>query len=66
MRDHLRAFLEFLELNRNASPHTVRAYDSDLTQLLRSLAEARSLQVSELAPADVDREGIRRLAAALR
>jgi site-specific recombinase XerD len=38
MRDHLKAFLEHLRLNENASPHTVRAYDSDLTQYLAFLA----------------------------
>ena len=30
----LKAFLEFLALNRNASAHTVRAYESDLSQFL--------------------------------
>jgi integrase/recombinase XerC len=59
LRGVLRAFLSFLELNRNASPHTVRAYDSDLTQLLASLARSKSRRMSELAPADVDAEGIR-------
>ena len=32
--DHLKSFLQFLRLNRNLSPHTVRAYESDLTQFL--------------------------------
>lgn len=59
MREHLRAFLEFLELNRNASPHTVRAYDSDLTQFLDSLARSKSRKVSDLFPSDLDQDGIR-------
>jgi integrase/recombinase XerC len=59
MREHLRGFLEFLQLNRNASRHTVRAYDSDLTQFLDSLARSRSRKVSELTPADVNADGIR-------
>ena len=42
-----RASCEFLELNRNVSPHTVRAYDSDLTQFLAHLAGAtRSRRVA--------------------
>src|SRR5512142_880986 len=59
MRDHLRAFLQHLELNRNASLHTVRAYDSDLSQFLESLAHTRQKKVSELSPADIDHLAIR-------
>ena len=32
--DHLQHFLEHLRLNRNVSPHTVAAYQSDLTQFI--------------------------------
>jgi integrase/recombinase XerC len=59
MRELLKAFLQYLELNRNASLHTVRAYDSDLTQFLDALARARQRKVSELVPTDIDPEGIR-------
>ena len=38
MKQHVRDFLEHLQLNENASPHTVRAYESDLAQFLTFLA----------------------------
>jgi integrase/recombinase XerC len=59
VRDHLKAFLEHLRLNENASPHTVRAYDSDLTQYLAFLASHAGRRVSELTPADLDHLGAR-------
>lgn len=59
MRELLKSFLEHLELNRNASIHTVRAYDSDLTQFLDALARAKGRKVSELVPSDIDAEAIR-------
>ena len=36
--DPLRRYLEHLRLERNASPHTVRAYDHDTTAHARGLA----------------------------
>jgi integrase/recombinase XerC len=54
VREHLKAFLEHLRLNENASAHTVRAYDSDLSQLLAFLASHLDRRVSELRPADLD------------
>lgn len=54
VREHLKAFLEHLRLNENASAHTVRAYDSDLSQLLAFLASHLNRRVSELTPADLD------------
>ena len=38
MKDALDEFLEHLRLNENASLHTVRAYESDLSQFLTFLA----------------------------
>ncbi len=54
MRDHLKAFLAFLKLNRHVSPHTVRAYDSDVTQYLAWVASEKGRKISELTPEDLD------------
>jgi integrase/recombinase XerC len=59
MTDHLRAFLKHLALNRNASAHTVRAYDSDLSQFLSSTAALLGVKRSELQPTQLDRQAIR-------
>jgi integrase/recombinase XerC len=63
--DHLKSFLRFIELNRNASDHTVRAYDSDLSQLLTHVAGEAGLKRSELTAAHVDRAALRSFLAAL-
>ena len=39
MREQLQPFLDFLRLNRNLSPHSVRAYGSDVSQFLAFAAE---------------------------
>ena len=54
VRDHLKAFLEHLRLNENASAHTVRAYDSDLSQYLAFLSAHLERRVSALTPADLE------------
>ena len=51
---HKAAFLEFLRHNRNLSPHTVRAYDTDLSQLLGHLAARHTCKQSELTLAHFD------------
>jgi integrase/recombinase XerC len=59
MRDHLKAFLAYLKLNRHVSPHTVRAYDSDVTQYLAWVAAETGKKMSELQPADLDMTTVR-------
>ena len=56
MEQYLRAFLEFLELNRNVSRHTVRAYGSDLSQFL---AFAAAQLERPLTPGDFDHRLVR-------
>lgn len=65
LRDHLKAFLDFLELNRNVSPHTVRAYESDVTQYLAWVASNRDLRISQLSLNDLDSAGVREWVATL-
>ncbi|HYM21786.1 MAG TPA: tyrosine recombinase XerC [Vicinamibacterales bacterium] len=59
MNDVLKAFLQFLRLNRNVSAHTVRAYESDLSQFLSFVAAGRGVKRSQLEPANLDRGAIR-------
>jgi integrase/recombinase XerC len=65
MRDHLKSFLAYLKLNRHVSPHTVRAYDSDVSQYLAWLASDTGKKISQLAPADLDMTSVRRHVAEL-
>ena len=60
MTAHLKAFLQFMRLNRNASVHTVRAYESDLGQFLGDVAAQTGTKVAELGPGALDRHAIRR------
>jgi integrase/recombinase XerC len=59
MRDHLKSFLAYLKLNRHVSPHTVRAYDSDVTQYLAWVASHTGKKMSQLGPADLDMTSVR-------
>jgi integrase/recombinase XerC len=46
----LRAFLEYLRLNRNASAHTVTAYESDVSQFLAFAAQHLDTAIDALEP----------------
>jgi integrase/recombinase XerC len=59
MTAHLKAFLQHLALNRNASAHTVRAYDSDLSQFIAHAAAVAGVKVRDLMPRQLDRLALR-------
>jgi integrase/recombinase XerC len=59
LTDALAEFLEHLRLNENASVHTVRAYESDLSQFLVFLTARLARRRSDLTPADFDHVRIR-------
>ena len=59
MNAELEQFLDHLRLNENASAHTVRAYESDLSQFLVFLARHLARRRSALLPADFDHTHIR-------
>ena len=56
MREQLQTFLEYLQLNRNASPHTLLAYRSDLAQYLLSVEKQTGGRVR---PLDLNHETVR-------
>ncbi|MBM3782130.1 MAG: tyrosine recombinase [Acidobacteria bacterium] len=59
LRDHLRAFLDYLSLNLNLSPHTVRAYDADVSQYLSWVASTQGTRLSAVAPQTLDADSVR-------
>jgi integrase/recombinase XerC len=59
MREHLKSFLAYLKLNRHVSPHTLRAYESDVSQYLAWLAGESGKKMSQLGPADLDMSSVR-------
>ena len=54
LRNDLKEFSEYLRHNVNASPHTARAYESDLEQFVAYLAAARKKPGTDLRAADLD------------
>jgi integrase/recombinase XerC len=55
----VREFLDFLRYNRNASDHTVRAYQSDLEQFVSHVSKAAGRPPSELTDEDFSYDAIR-------
>jgi integrase/recombinase XerC len=56
---HLKEFIEFIRLNRNVSAHTVRAYESDLSQLVTHVARHRGIKRIDVTASHLDRDAIR-------
>lgn len=65
MKDLLKQFLDYLRYNRNVSPHTVRAYDSDLTQYIAFLSKHFAKPASAIDPREVDSQAVRAFVEAL-
>jgi len=56
--EQLRSFLDYIRLNRNVSPHTAAAYESDLSQFI-AYAERDTGRKGTLQPAHLDLDLIR-------
>jgi integrase/recombinase XerC len=59
VKERLREFLDYLRHNRNASDHTVAAYDSDVSQFLAFAAGYLQKPLPDLDPADLQLSTIR-------
>jgi integrase/recombinase XerC len=59
MKEQLRSFLAYLRLNRNASPHTVSAYDSDISQFIAFAADHLNIEARNLTPGNLELGTIR-------
>jgi len=59
MQRSIKSFLEFLRFNRNVSPHTLRAYETDLAQLVDHLAGRDGCPPSAVTLARFDVDGVR-------
>jgi integrase/recombinase XerC len=59
MKEQLVEFLDHLRLNENASAHTVRAYESDLSQFITFVAAQLARRRTELAATDFSQLHIR-------
>jgi integrase/recombinase XerC len=59
VREQLRAFLDYLRLNRNASGHTVSAYESDVSQFLSFAAAHLGWSPAKLEPGHLELGTIR-------
>jgi integrase/recombinase XerC len=59
LKDLSREFVAFLKLNRNVSPNTLRAYDTDVTQFLEFAASRDGVRPSQLKPEALDADHVR-------
>jgi len=58
-------FIDFVQWNRSLSAHTVRAYESDLSQFIAHVGAARGIKPSGVMPGHLDRAAIREFLAGL-
>ena len=65
LKDQTKSFLSFLQYNRNVSPHTLRAYDTDISQFLEHIAERDGVKPSDVRIASFDTDAVRAFLAAL-
>src|SRR5688500_12968661 len=59
VKEQLRGFLDYLRLNRNASAHTVSAYESDIAQFLSFAGAHLGKPSAALEPDDIELGAIR-------
>ena len=59
LKERAREFLEFLKFNRNVSPHTLRAYTTDLEQFVEHVAASRGTKPSQVTAESFDTDRIR-------
>jgi len=59
VKEQLRDFVDYLRFNRNASAHTVSAYQSDIEQYLAFVGQQREAPRAPLGPEALDLTGIR-------
>src|SRR5262245_19610899 len=59
MPDHLKAVLRYLRVKRHVAPHTVRAYESDVSQYLAGVASESGKKIPQLGPSDLDMSSVR-------
>ena len=59
VKEQLRDFVDYLRFNRNASAHTVSAYQSDIEQYLAFIGQQREAPRAPLGPEALDLTGIR-------
>lgn len=59
LRHAIRAFVDYMALNRNASAHTVRNYEADLVQFLYFLGASSGVPRHALTPTHVTADAIR-------
>jgi integrase/recombinase XerC len=59
VKEQLKSFVAYLRLNRNASVHTVSAYDSDISQFIAFAAEHVNVDPRNLEPGNLELGTIR-------